>query len=274
MRSIKGFLIIIVAFASFAFISLDAKALPTIPNHDQILVQYGKSSDLEIRVDRELRITIWNVQKFTNGPAYRDLFKFATNSDLVLLQESMMGENYASYYTGMTGLTWTGAISFFDGPSGTGVMTASRAKPTYEGFVQSEAREPIFSTPKMIAITKYKIAGSSDELMVANIHGINFVTTWIYESQIAQLKKAVKNHKGPLIVTGDFNTHMPDRYLVIKDMADSLGLKYVLMENQRFDYLILDHIFVRGLETKSARVLYEVNTSDHYPLEFTGQLTH
>ena len=263
LRFVHYFLVIFVVCGS-----LGARAFPEIPREDQILVHYGNASEPEIRADHDLKLTIWNVQKFTHGEAYRDLFHLAVTSDLVLLQESMMGDTYKRYFEGFSGLAWTNAISFFDGSSGTGVSTASRIAPTFESYVQSEAREPIMSTPKMIVITKYKITGIDDELMVVNIHGINFVPTWIYASQIAQLEKAAINHKGPLIVAGDFNTHLPDRYLVLKQMVDDLGLNYIPMENQRDSLFIFDHAFVRGLKFASARVRYDVVSSDHYPLEF------
>jgi endonuclease/exonuclease/phosphatase (EEP) superfamily protein YafD len=207
------------------------------------------------------------VQKFESHETEKYVSQFAPQSDLILLQEAMMGPDYDAFYNGMSKDEWIHAISFFkESQTGTGVTTATSVQPDQVLPIRSVVTEPITHTPKMILLTKYKIDGADKELLVANIHGINFVSTRKYETQIAQLEEALKKHDGPIILAGDFNTYLLERTLIVGQMAKRLGLKYVDIDNRSITSVQLDHIFVRGLERLSAISMLQIKSSDHHPL--------
>jgi endonuclease/exonuclease/phosphatase (EEP) superfamily protein YafD len=251
--------------------ALNARALVELPTDAETIVHYGADSAKSFQIDKPLRIAVWNVHKLADDVSLTDIKYFSYLSDLTLLQESMMGNEFADYFNDYSNYGWFGAISFLDrSAKGTGVSTGSRVQPEYEAFVRSEVREPILGSPKMILITKYLVGGAADkaskELLVANIHGINFVGLYSYQKQIDQLVAAVRAHQGPMIVAGDFNTHMPARRKILEKMAVDLKLDHVVLDNQRSGRLILDHIFERGLDKITAGVRYDIDSSDHYPL--------
>ena len=60
--------------------------------------------------------------------------------------------------------------------------------------------------PKSALYARYRLSNGSD-LVTVNLHAINFTLgTKDFQNQIEQLENAVKKHKGPLIIAGDFNT--------------------------------------------------------------------
>src|SRR5690606_1151818 len=95
--------------------------------------------------------------------------------------------------------------------------------------VRSLEKEPILRTSKMILLTEYKIKDSAETLMVANIHGLNFVPNWKFQVQLAQLEMELKKHRGPIILGGDFNTHNIPKLMLMADFAVRLRLDYVAM---------------------------------------------
>jgi endonuclease/exonuclease/phosphatase (EEP) superfamily protein YafD len=250
--------------ASMAFAA--SVKLLEIPSNEKVISRHGQYEQSEINTDEPLRLTVWNVHKFDKQITFKYVEDLANKSDIVLLQESMMSGQYDRYFNSYFNIGWTAVVSFIDEGFGTGVSTGSRMRPTLEGFIRSDAREPVLNTPKMIALTKYKLKNSEQELLVANIHGINFVSAEVYATQIAQLDKAINNHTGPLIVAGDFNTYSVDRAMVLRRLADRQKLDYVWIENRHINRLNLDHIYTRGLEAISAHEIRAIKSSDHLPL--------
>ena len=52
----------------------------------------------------------------------------------------------------------------------------------------------------------FPITGTDQQLLVVNVHAINFVMLHTFEAFIKQLISAMKNHHGPILLAGDFNT--------------------------------------------------------------------
>lgn len=52
----------------------------------------------------------------------------------------------------------------------------------------------------------YKINGSKESLLVINTHVVNFATTEAFRTFIGELLQVIREHQGPLILGGDFNT--------------------------------------------------------------------
>lgn len=243
-----------------------------VPDDNEVLVQYGSTSYKVFAHGDQIRLISWNLHKLGDDQAYQDIKKFSSSSDLLLFQESMMGKPFGRFFTAIKDFEWLGAISFFEmNGDGTGVSTGSPYLLSAVKYVRSEAREPIIHTPKMIVLTKYPVKNSREELLVANIHGINFVSTAAFASQIQQLEKAIQNHKGPMVVAGDFNTRNLERIFIVRGMADRLHLDWVKMDDDHRSVMI-DHIFARGFKRLSGRIMNEIKSSDHEPLNAVMEL--
>jgi endonuclease/exonuclease/phosphatase (EEP) superfamily protein YafD len=167
---------------------------------------------------------------------------------------------------------WVSALSFWQGDGTlTGVTTGSRFHLLGVNFIRSPDREPILNTPKVAALTPVAIENSDHPLTVVNLHALNFVKVDAYRNQLAAIQRSLSKAKGPLIVAGDFNTHMIERAFALRDFADALGLTIVELSNDK-RRLKLDHIFQRGLKVHRAEVLNQVKSSDHLPLTLEASI--
>ena len=129
--------------------------------------------------------------------------------------------------------------------------------------------EPWLTTPKATAITQYALRGTSETLLVVNIHAINFSVQLLeFRAQMDQVRRTAMGHSGPLILAGDFNTWRQARFDVVRELADDLGLEPLSFEDDRRTRAFghpLDYVFVRGLNPRQT-VIREVESSDHNPL--------
>jgi endonuclease/exonuclease/phosphatase (EEP) superfamily protein YafD len=156
-----------------------------------------------------------------------------------------------------------------------GVLTASKIQHLRPKVLLSDHTEPVLKTPKVALVTEYSLAGSADHLLLANIHGLNFVRLHKFQTQLTQLATQLQSHPGPIIVSGDFNTWSLGRMRCLQRVVTQLGLKSITFSDthhrqlKRFLWSApLDHIFYRGVTPRanSARVLTAVNSSDHKPM--------
>jgi endonuclease/exonuclease/phosphatase (EEP) superfamily protein YafD len=154
-----------------------------------------------------------------------------------------------------------------------GVLTAARTAPNFTCAFRET--EPITRIPKSVLITRYPLSGTALELLVANIHAINFtMDTSVFKKQIDRLQGFLAAHRGPLIVSGDFNTWTTGRMSRVMAMAEHLGLTAVrFVENRRAQFFghDVDHVYYRGLEANNAATPI-VSTSDHNPLTVVFKL--
>lgn len=209
-------------------------------------------------------LLVWNVHKGGNGDWLGDFHSLAAGSELVLLQEARLDEDFAR---GLTVLPrWDMVEAWQSRRAPTGVLTASSAEPLR---VQAlEHREPWLRTDKSALVTEYRIAGSAQTLLVANIHAINFTAdTAAFRRQLLAIADALDEHEGPVILSGDFNTWRGERRAIVDGITSELGLAEVPFDGPRREFLNqpLDHVFYRDLELVSHRVA-AVESSDHNPL--------
>ncbi len=162
-----------------------------------------------------------------------------------------------------------------------GLLTAAHAYNLSHCMLHSEHAEPGLATPKVALLAEYPLANSSQTLLTANIHSINFVRTHKFFAQLVQVEAAIAHHAGPIIFAGDFNTWRPKRMVLLEAMTNRLGLAAVDFaancDRHRKRFLgsaPLDHIFYRGLTAMpdTAQVIAETTTSDHKPMVVTFQL--
>ena len=235
--------------------------------NNEIKMSYGVSGfrDLSLR-SQKLQILVWNIHKAAD-PKMTEEYKFMSKfSDIVLFQESISDRKFiSSIVDADTNIGWSQTKAYRNSRGlYAGVATGSRVMPLSETPVLSKVTEPILNSPKSFMLTEYLIQGRNETLLVANMHAINFVTNSTYREHIDQLVSHIRDHQGPLLVAGDFNTWNYGRteYLLSK-MAD-LGLREIKVPQRGM--LTLDHIFVRGLLSDGVRDMTFVKSSDHSPL--------
>jgi endonuclease/exonuclease/phosphatase (EEP) superfamily protein YafD len=207
----------------------------------------------------------WNIQKGGNPAWVYDLRSLDSDPDLLILQEAVAGTpasvgQVSDYFHSF-------AEGFSVGEWETGVMTTSTAEPLTE--CRLEAIEPWLGTRKATLVTEYALTDSDETLLVVNIHGINFTLGLsALQEQLRQVHAIIEQHTGPVLVAGDFNTWSGRRAAMLQRLVDNLdlvALEYDVDHRTRFFGQILDHIYVRGLETVHASTL-EVGSSDHNPM--------
>lgn len=213
-----------------------------------------------------ISLLIWNCHKGETDGWLADLARLSRNYQLILLQEAYL-ENDLLAFLKESGWSWNIATTFRYLTIPTGVLTASTV--TADLSCQFTAMEPWIRLPKGILISRYMLTGTEKNLVVANVHLINFtVNTKEYSTQLSTLKTILLHHDGPLIVAGDFNTWSSERSQLVKKFAVDLGLHPVEFSNSVRSEVFgrnVDHVYYRGVVVSAARG-FEVSTSDHNPM--------
>ncbi len=194
-------------------------------------------------------VVCWNIHK--NADAAAALDGLAPDADLVLLQESTP-EAPAGHATMVVAFR----RSRDDRPAG--VMTVSRAVPKSSTALLSDTHEPVFRTPKSALVSMIPLAGGG-ALLVANVHGVNFRNADALAGQLQELDPLLREHAGPLLVAGDFNTWSRARRDVLSRFALRHGLTSVF---RGADAPRLDAILYRGLRPENS-VVIPSRDSDH-----------
>jgi endonuclease/exonuclease/phosphatase (EEP) superfamily protein YafD len=214
----------------------------------------------------DFRVLSWNLHKNDDPGWEADLTRFAAASDLLLIQESALTAGLQRVLRD-AGYDWLLASSFMLNDCATGVLSAARVRPA-SACVQ-RSFEPLLRLPKAAMITRYEVTGLAQTLAVANLHSINFTLgLGAYRAQLEAIARELAEHRGPVIVAGDFNTWSSARLEVVEDVMQHLGLVSVpagIDGRSRFLGHQVDHIFVRDLEVVHAEVP-KVESSDHNPV--------
>lgn len=210
----------------------------------------------------ELTLVCWNLHK-RGGPRFdAELREFTAGAELLLVQEA--SEAASPWPTLTASWAWTMVIAFEAGRArrGTGVATASVVAPSRELALLSSVTEPLTNTPKSALVSWVALAGHPSPLVLVNLHGINFRPAAALDAQLHALDPVLAEHAGPLIVAGDFNTWSRDRRVVVAEFVARHRLRSAFAPS---DEPRLDHVYVRGLEVRSAAVLPS-RSSDHAAL--------
>ena len=221
---------------------------------------------------RNISVLNWNVYKGKRDNWADDFELLLQKKDIVILQEALFDESFQEPLS-KKGFNWSLNHSFTYNDAENGVLTASTAKA--KRVCGLRETEPLIQTPKTVLISEYNLSGTAQTLLVANIHGINFTLgTEVYERQIKALSNSIKDHKGPVIVAGDFNTWSDDRMDIVANVARQLSLEAISYKNHNRITVFgnpLDHVFYRGLEVIHENSI-EVTSSDHNPIVVTFRL--
>ena len=220
----------------------------------------------------DIRVFNWNIQKNRAINWREDYASYTDEMDLVLIQEVSLRHDSAS------DLRLDKHISFTPGyrrqGEVTGVLTLSNIEPlTQCSFINLE---PIIKTPKTTNVTQFALSATDETLIVVNLHAVNF--SWglgAFSKQFDEIVKTLRDHSGPIIVSGDFNTWRKKRVQIVEQMAESLGLtpvEFIDDHRKRAFGNYLDHIYVRGLSALESATR-AVSTSDHNPMSVTLGVT-
>jgi len=235
-----------------------------IPKDENVLSVIGAAGESNLR--KSFKMLVWNVQKGGGVDWSSDFLSLARKMDLVLVQEGMLDANMPDLFTSIDGWGWNFATSFkYDDEKATGVVTGGPVAAEEVFFLRSPDTEPVIDTPKMAVGTEFNLDGHPDNLLVVNIHALNFVTNGTFYDQVTQILARLSLHDGPIIFAGDFNTWNQARINFLRRECAKLDLVEVDFNDSIFS-LVLDHVFVRGLRVHSARRIESVISSDHYPM--------
>jgi endonuclease/exonuclease/phosphatase (EEP) superfamily protein YafD len=212
-----------------------------------------------------IRLLNWNIQKGKQLGWQSDLYSMASDSQLVLMQEAVLDpemvnpERLASYWSFAPGTRQNDTL--------TGVLTLSSIAPLTHCNLTDW--EPWLRTPKATSITEYALKGTDATLVVVNIHAVNFTLgVESYGRQFERIFTILRDHDGPLIVSGDFNSWHRGREELLQSLVDRLQLTALdYREDQRVEVFgrPIDHIYIRGLQALAASST-AVNSSDHNPI--------
>jgi endonuclease/exonuclease/phosphatase (EEP) superfamily protein YafD len=208
----------------------------------------------------------WNLFKQRKGHWSEDYARLSRGPDIVLLQEAHLTRSLRALLE-QSGYSWYMTRAFDYQGAATGVLTAGKSPAS--GACLSRLREPLIRVPKSVLLTRFPLEGSSEALLVANLHGINFTLgTTQYRAQLEELERAMAGHTGPMVLAGDFNDWSQRRNDIVSLVGQRLELVPVQLEgDERAGYWgrPVDHVFYRGLEVVQAKAI-KVTSSDHNPL--------
>ncbi|MGX9417130.1 endonuclease/exonuclease/phosphatase family protein [Vibrio sp. WJH972] len=229
------------------------------------IMQPGKKA---IDNNGELNLLVWNIHKQQDSYWIRDLSDYSEGLQLLMIQESILTPMLASWIK-LRQLTSTQVNAFLFRGESVGVMTIATEEPSSScGYIELE---PFIRLNKSSLVSYYPLSNGKT-LAIANLHSINFtLTVYEYKRQIKSIIMQLHNHKGPVIVAGDFNDWSAERKAVVRDMVESLELveaDYAPDNRTIFAYgdgTPVDHLFYRQLELDSAIVSFS-RSSDHNPI--------
>lgn len=213
-----------------------------------------------------IRILVWNALKFKRVDWAVDFKFLARDANLILLQEALINMASQNFLSHVRNIHWNFVCSFqMRNGSQTGVLSGSEAKPLTVLPFWSPDREPIIQTPKTALLTEYDLEGNDKNLLIANIHGINFTSIIKFKRQLLPILRVLSRHQGPMIFAGDFNTWNSARLRYLTTHLNNLGLRRVDFPDQS-RLFILDHVFVRDVQVTRAEIRKDIASSDHKPL--------
>lgn len=244
-----------------------------IPADEDVLIEINGAQKRNALNPEHINVFVWNMYKGDKPNWKKDFLTLSRNRDILMLQELYLDYQMSSVLFEDDTYTYHMATSFIDTwkrNSPTGVATASPVAPHHSYWVRSIDREPIIKTPKMLMIAEYPIAGRSDTLLTVNIHAINFVSAKKLRNMLDQIEEAVRDHNGPVVVAGDFNTWSKKKTAYLKQMSKNLGLTDVKFpDDQRMRTFgkILDYVLIKDLDVLHSKVYGNIDGSDHKAME-------
>lgn len=247
-----------------------------IPSANEEVQQFGHDSKDELD-PQKIEVMIWNQYKGKERSFRREYQRLTHAKDVLILQETLLDKDMKQIYGSNRDFHSIFAASFVYrfSKKPTGVTSASTVKASSYLAQRSRGVEIVGSTPKMILFATYPIKGRAEELMTVNIHALNSVTWQTLAVQLLDALKVVKEHDGPVVFAGDFNTWSKNKMNYLKSAMKKAGLEEVQFEHSERKMKVfgreLDHAFTRGLKITNA-VVEKTDGADHQPLLLRAQV--
>lgn len=256
-------------FFWISFFNISQSNAANIPSDDKILIEDGTPTQYVL--PSTFQVVVWNIHKADSEEKWqKDFLNFSKENELLLIQEGYRNHLFEETIGQLTDRFWIFATSFIYKGFNTGVLTSTKTKPQHSKWLRSPGREPILKSPKMTLVNIFDLDKTGQRLLVANIHGINFVRNNHFFQQISQVAREIENHDGPVIFAGDFNTWNGSRLQFLMETCKKLGLQEIVFKNDTRKRK-LDHIFYRHITPIKAEILNNVESSDHLPLKVVFQ---
>ncbi|WP_232772465.1 endonuclease/exonuclease/phosphatase family protein [Psychromonas sp. Urea-02u-13] len=215
----------------------------------------------------------WNIFKQQNQNWENSLKEWADRADFITLQEAKLSPALIQFSV-QKELSYLHNYAFKYNNFIYGVNTLSRVAPL--SLCGSAYPEPWIWVPKTGLASTYPIQGSQQTLLLINLHGVNFtLTEQPLREQLSPYLALIKQHSGPIIFSGDFNTWTDARLSEVKQSLIKSGFSEALFDDdQRLTVfgLPLDHIYFRGLNVIEAKSII-TDASDHNPQLVTFELS-
>jgi hypothetical protein len=252
-----------------------------IPKIEDSHVVYGKSSKGALDPNH-VKVFVWNIYKASKKGFLVDFARHARGSDIFMLQEGVVNDDMQTALGLFPGHRFDMGISFINkskkGDLATGTVIGSNVDPNYVLIERTKDLEPVIKTPKANTVGYYPIEGTDKELLIVNIHGMNMAGDEAFARHVDQCLEHIKNHDGPAIFAGDFNSKNDIRINHMVSGMHKTGMVPVLFRDDKrrkskFSRAIIDYSFVRGLKIKDAWVLGKLKTSDHKAMVFEAEIT-
>lgn len=258
--------------SSLAFASISPEI--RVPDESKSLVRLETGlSGQQKPLPNHISILVWNIHKASEKEKWAtDFLILSKNADLVLLQESVNDPIVLeTLQVGHHAEAWMGvSFEYENSPRFTGVMSLSHNTPIEVQNLRSPDREPILKTPKQTLVSYFDLEHSQN-LLVLNTHGINFVSNKKWRRQLKALRPLIASHSGPIIWGGDFNTWNGSREKFLMEFTRSLGLTPAPIDPP-INGIQLDYIFTRDCAITHSESLTEISSSDHAPLAVSCEL--
>lgn len=268
-----------VLFFIFLFSNLSYAARYIIPSDENVFKVINPSLSNRVELDpSDINVLVWNIYKGGIVSWERDFLSLARGKDLLVLQEAFLGPRMLKTFYSTIDMEYLFATAWIDGKYGnnpTGVTTASTVKASEVDWQRSYYLEPLIKTPKMTLFTSYKIAGMQKELLVGNIHGINFVRAYKLRHMLDKAAEVIKKHNGPVLFAGDFNTWTSTKLANMNAVFKSLKMKKIQFKNDIRKTIfgkIIDFAWIKNLSVLESAVP-NVKGSDHKPMTFKLKVT-
>jgi len=268
MPAIKMILALVLTF-NFS-VSSYAKKNP-MPKNSDVLKKFGRVNQKNKLNPDKIKLFVWNMYKGDNPTWEKDYRYLWRDHDIFALQEMLLDKKMKRVFNTHKDTLYHSATSFLYTSRNnleTGVATAATVPSTRTFWQRSKAREPIIKTPKMVLFTRYPIEGTKKQLLVANIHAINFVGAEKLADQIREAANEIKMHDGPAVFAGDFNTWSSNKVLVMFGILNKIGMRQVKFnpkhdKRMKVNGYFLDYIWYRDLEVLNSTVWGYIEGSDH-----------
>ncbi len=212
----------------------------------------------------------WNVYKNNLiQPAFQPYLRSligVKNIDLLLFQEANLKNDKTCI---LSEFAIDAAANLEFGGKFYGVLTASMTESRNSQAFLSKGKESLVGPHKSLLLSQFAFKDGMT-LLVLNIHAINFRENQRYSVEVDKFLDYVKDHQGPMIIAGDFNSWNKKRMKKLLEMQKLLSLQAISFKEKSkiksFMGYPLDYIFYRGLELLDSAVVDGKQLSDHNPL--------